>query len=107
VSRKISHRKISHNGRLGLSGCAGDCDGCEGSEVALYPMAIRSDDDKRRTCPYLQASQVSISNWNKQLPPMSIPAIFETQIVADPNWRIPKPNKILSIDIKVGKKRYR
>jgi hypothetical protein len=30
--------------------------------MALYPMAIRSDDDKWRTCPYLQASQISISN---------------------------------------------
>jgi hypothetical protein len=30
--------------------------------MALYPMAIRSDDDKWRTCPYLQASQTSISS---------------------------------------------
>jgi hypothetical protein len=26
--------------------------------MALYSMAIRSHDDKRLTCPYLQASQV-------------------------------------------------
>ena len=28
--------------------------------MALYSMAIRSHDDKRLTCPYLQASQVSM-----------------------------------------------
>jgi hypothetical protein len=37
--------------------------------MALYSMAIRSHDDKRLTYPYLQASQVSISNCIRYPPP--------------------------------------
>ena len=32
--------------------------------MALYPMAIHSDDDKWRTCPYLQTSRISIFSRN-------------------------------------------
>ena len=39
--------------------------------MALYLMAIRSHDDKRRTYPFLQASQVSISSSMR--PPVDFP----------------------------------
>jgi hypothetical protein len=40
--------------------------GNESSEAALYSMAIRSNEDKRRTCPYLEASQVSNPSKNQK-----------------------------------------
>ena len=48
--------------------------------MALYSMAIRSHDDKRLTCPYLQASQVSISNCILEFPHTHINATFLSHI---------------------------
>lgn len=38
---------------------------------------------------------------------MRIPAVFETQIITDFGYKIPKPKKIWSADIKAGKKSWR